>query len=359
MEKRDDTLRLGIIGCGNAAERWHLPALRQLADVRLVAAADIDPARVRRVGEKFDIEQQFTDYRAMIDRADIQAIAIITPTQSHAEPALDAIAAGKSVLIDKPLAMTLAECDRLIAAAESSPGKVMVGFNLRWHRLVQRARAIIESGALGEIKAVTGVYSHWHPGEKAQVWHKRRETGGGILFNEGVHHFDLWRSLLGTEVADIYAVSRPSEHFEDETSTIVARMTDGISASCTLVYESSPNNEIQILGRQGRLHLSLYRFDGLEFFPNSVYPGDVRERLRRIVAAAGKLPETLPVMFKGGDSALSYLAQWRHFADCVLHDRQPDCSLLDGRRAVEIALAAIESVSTNRPVAMTTGEEAS
>ena len=231
MEKRDDTLRLGIIGCGNAAERWHLPALRQLADVRLVAAADIDPARVRRVGEKFDIEQQFTDYRVMLDRADIQAIAIITPTQAHAEPAMAAIAAGKSVLIDKPLAMTPAECDRLIAAAASSPGKVMVGFNLRWHRLVQRAHAIIESGALGEIKAVTGVYSHWHPGEKAQVWHKRRETGGGILFNEGVHHFDLWRSLLGTEVADIYAVSRPSEHFEDETSTIVARMTDGNSGS--------------------------------------------------------------------------------------------------------------------------------
>ena len=359
MQKRDGTLRLGIIGCGNAAERWHLPALRQLADVRLVAAADIDAARVRRVGEKFGIEQQFTDYRAMLDRADIQAVAIITPTQSHAEPALAAIAAGKSVLIDKPLAMTLAECDRLVAAAESSPGKVMVGFNLRWHRLVQRARAIIESGALGEIKAVTGVYSHWYPGEKALVWKKRRETGGGILFNDGVHHFDLWRSLLGKEVADVYAVSRPSEHFEDETSTVVARMTGDISASCTLSYESSPNNEIQIYGRKGRLHLSLYRFDGLEFFPNSAYPGDVRGQLQRIVTFAGELPETLPVMLKGGDSDLSYLRQWRHFVDCVLHDRQPDCSLLDGRRALEIALAAIESVSTRNPVTMTHGGEAS
>jgi predicted dehydrogenase len=233
----------------------------------------------------------------------------------------------------------------------------MVGFNLRWHRLVRRARAIVESGALGEIKAIRGAYTHWHPGEKAQSWHRRRETGGGILFNEGVHHFDLWRYLLGEEVADVYAISRPSAHFEDETSTIVARLTNGVSASCLLSYESSPNNELEIFGRQGRLHISLYRFDGLVFYPNTTYPGTVGSRLQRLAAAAGELPETIPVMIKGGDSDLSYVRQWRHFVDCVRNDREPGCTLLDGKRAVETALAAIESVSTGRPVPMEQGEE--
>lgn len=350
MNNEPKKIGIGVIGCGKGAEMLHLPALSRLKDFRVLGIVDTDVDRLRYIGEMFRIEHRFTDYRPLLARDDTDAVAILTPPVLHAEMGVAALAMEKHVFIDKPLASNLSECDRLISQAAVTDKKKMMGFNFRWHRLVRQTRAVIQSRILGEIKSLRSTYTHWHPGNRAQAWHRKRDQGGGVLFNDAVHHIDLWRFLLGSEVSEVFSQSNPSEHYEDETSVMIARMTDEVILSAVFSFASSPNSEIELYGSEGRLHLCMYRFDGLGFCSHSQYPGDLTHRLQKAVTLLKGLPETLPVMWQGGDFNLSYLRMWQHFADCILRGQTPESSFLDGRRAVESALAAIESATSGKMV---------
>ena len=341
---------IGIIGCGKVAWERHLPALAHLKDARVVAAAEPDAARLKSVADRFGIAQRFTDYRALLDRNDVDAIAVLTPTGSHPEIGLAALDAGKHVLMEKPLALTLDECDRLIAGGAHSTKKSVVCFNLRWHRLVRRARAFIATGALGRIKAIRSTFAHYRLGFDAPDWHRKLALGGGVTLNDGVHHFDLWRWLLGSEVTRIFAASTPSEYFEDETSTVSAQMANGALASAVFTFKTSPASEVEIYGEAGRLYLSCYRFDGLEFFPHSIYPGNIADRVKKTLAAVKELPHAIRTARLGGDFQSTFCGLWRHFLDCIRRDHPSECTLQDGKRAVEIALAAVKSASSGEPV---------
>lgn len=335
------------------AEERHLPAASSLAEVRLVAAADPDPARLDGLAGRYRIPHRFTDYRALLDRRDIAAVAVLTPTPSHAEITLAALDAGKHVLLEKPLALTLAECDTLAARGSGSACKVVVCFNLRWHRLARRARALVTAGVLGRVKAVRSVYTHSRLGPGAPDWHRLIERGGGVTFNEAVHHFDLWRWLLAAEVDEIYSASVSSPYYEDETSAVTARLAGGGLASGLFTLRSSSTSDLEILGESGRLVLSLYRFDGLQFYPFDTYAGDMTDRLRKALASLGALPQALRARRQGGDFGATFTALWRHFCDCVERGQTPLCGIEDGRRGTQIAFAAVQSAASGRPVRIT------
>ena len=347
---RKENIRLGVIGCGKGAQEKHLPALKDMANVRVIAAADLNPDRLHDVVNRFGIEQKYTDYRRMLDRSDVDTVAVLTPTISHAEIGVAAISSGKHVFIDKPLALTLRECDELIGRAACSKIRGMVGFNHRWHRLIQRAEKFIQSGALGEIKTIRSVYTHWHPGAQSQDWHRKRKFGGGVVFNDAVHHFDLWRFLLKTEVVEVFSKGRNSEHFEDETNVITARLANGVLASGIFMFETNSNNELEIYGDLGKLYISCYHFDGLKFYPNSSYPGDISERLRKMAETIREIPQGIESLRWGGDSNMAFRSQWKHFIDCLLDDKPPSCTFSDGKCAVKIALGTIESVLSGKPI---------
>jgi len=352
MATRGDRIRLGIIGCGRVAEERHLPVLRRLPDFRVVAAADTDAARLGRFADGLGVANRFHDYRGLLDCSVVDAVAVLTPTQSHSEIGVAALDAGKHLLIEKPLALNLDECGQLIEHATHSPCKVVVGFNLRWHRLVRRARAFLETGRLGRIKAIRSTYTHDRTGENAPPWHRKRELGGGVSFNEGVHHFDLWTYFTGSEVEEVFAYSRPSAYYEDETNVTTARLAGGVLATAVLTFRTGPTSEVEIFGECGRLCLSLYRFDGLEFYPTSQYPGDLFGRLRQTAGTLKDLPEVFSALRRGGDFATSFEGLWRHFAACILRDEPSQCTLEDGKRALATALASVRSAGSGQPVSL-------
>ncbi len=343
-------IRLGLIGCGRVAEERHLPPLLSLPMFRVVATADLDPGRGKHLAQRLGTDLTFSDYRALLARSDVDAVAILTPTSSHAEIGTAALEAGKHVLVEKPVALTLPDCDRFIAAAVRSPCKVLVGLNLRWHRLVVKARLFLATGAMGRIKAVRSVYTHDRTGKGAPDWHRKLEVGGGVCFNEAVHHFDLWSYLCGAEVEEVFSFHEPSAFFEDETNVVAARLTGGVLATGVFSFRTGPLSEIEIYGELGRLHISLYRFDGMEFFPNSRYPGDLKGRLRTAFAAFADLPSAFPILRRGGDFQATFSGLWRHFSDCVLNDTSSQCTLQEGRNALRVALAAVRSANSGSPV---------
>lgn len=356
MSSERKTVRLGIIGCGRVAEERHLPALQNLKDVQVVAVADIDVDRLDFIANRFGIAQRFNDYGKLLDRSNIDAVGILTPTQSHAEIGLAALSANKHVLIEKPLALNLTECDQLIARGADSSCRVIVGFNLRWHRLIQRACEFIQTGALGRIKAIRSIYTHYRLGENAPEWHKKLEIGGGVSFNEAVHHFDLWRYLIKSEVEQIFSFSRPSSYFEDETHVTTAYLSNGVLATGIFTFKTSPNSEIEIYGDKGRLHLSLYRFDGFEFFSHDIYPGNIMNRLKKTMYTLVELPRAIPIMRRGGDFEATFYGLWQHFIDCIKREKASKCTLEDGKRALQISLASMESVSSRQPIQITVGK---
>lgn len=352
MSKLSKTINLGVIGCGIAAER-HLEVLARTSGIRVTAVADVDGERLARVAKRFGIAHTTADYRSLIGRGDVEAVVVAVPTQFHAEVGVAVLEAGKHLFMEKPLAATLEDCDRLVACGARARGRAMVGFNMRFHRLVRRAREMVQGGALGAVKAIKSSFTHWRTDPPA--WKKQRAAGGGVIANEGVHHLDLWRFLMGSGIVEVAAASQSSAELEDETTVVTARMANGALASGTFSLKTSPGNEIELFGERGRLCVSLYRFDGLEFFSNQTLPGDIGDRLRKLAATAMELPRLVPTLRKGGDFVASYDAEWRHFLDCVREGRAPDCTLEDGRRAVEAALAAVESVRSGRVVPMTRG----
>ena len=343
-------IRLGIVGCGTVTDHHHLAALRRVPGAQVVAVVDVNPARLELIANRFRIEHRYSDYRALLARNDIDAVAVITPTQFHAEIALAALDAGKHLFVEKPVALTLEDCQLLIKRAARSLCQVTIGFNLRWHRLVRQMRDLVLSGMLGKIHALRSTYTHWRENEGVPEWHRVHAQGGGIILNETVHIFDLWRFVLGREVTQVCADTQGSPFYEDETSVITARLTDDVLASGTFSLKTSPHCEVEIFGEAGRLYLSLHRFDGLEFYSNQTFAGNMSNRWQntwRAIRASHRIIENLR---RGGDMEDTYRAEWQHFIDCIRQAKPPECSLVDGMRAVQVALGVIESDLNRQPI---------
>jgi myo-inositol 2-dehydrogenase/D-chiro-inositol 1-dehydrogenase len=345
------SLRLGVIGCGRAAIQRHLPQIIRLGTADIVAAADPDPIRLAAVGDRFHIPNLYSDVHTLLDEIEVDVIAVIAPVTSHAEIVLAGLDAGKHVFVEKPMCATLEEADQIREKACRIDRKVLVGLNFRYHRLVQQARALLRQKALGQVEAIRSVFSSVH--EEPSHWQTRRYSGGGALFDQGIHLFDLWRFLLESEVEDVFAMSR-SGPWEDETATVSAKLANGVLATATCSERSGENCEIEIYGREGRLNVSCYRFDGLEFFPKGSIPGNGRGRVSAFTRTLKQLPTALTQLRQGGDVLASYGEQWRHFLEAIRLDRPMACSVDDGRRAMEIAFAAMASASSGRPVKMAT-----
>ncbi len=346
------SVRLGIAGCGRATREHHLPALSALPEFTVVAVADTDTKRMEEAATRFSIPARFGSCRELLESGRVDAVAVATPTPVHAEIGLDVLRAGKHLFMEKPLAMTAAECDRLVEAAAGGRTAALVAHNSRWHRLALRARDIVRSGALGEIRAIRSVYTHAHHNPGQKHWHATRAAGGGVTFNDGVHHFDLWRYLLDTDIVRVCCDSIESAAFEDDTSIVSARLANGALASAVLSFSTSPNSEIEIFGERASLLLSLYRFDGLEVVPRNSLPGSAATRVRNAINSVCSLPQGLAAFRRGGEFDATYRSMWRDFARCILRGAAPACTLEDGRAAVAAAAACVESARCGRAVSV-------
>lgn len=338
-------IKIGIVGCGRATTVLHLPALQFVPGAKVVALADPDREALHRASKQLAVEQCVSDYRVLLDNPTIEAIAICAPAQFHVEIALAALDADKHLFIEKPLALTLEECDRLIERAAGLPLKVMLGFNTRWHRLAREARTLFQQGTVGPLEVVRSVLTSCH--KDLPEWRKRRISGGGVLLEMAMHHFDLWRYLLSEEIVETSAHSR-SGTWEDESATVTARLSSGALASATFAECTSQNNSIEIYGRSGSLCVSFYRFDGLETATTSEIPGNIQARIRGLRKFAEELPKAITTNRQGGEWRQSYVEEWRHFVGSVRTGRSVECGLEDGRRALAVALAAMESAATGK-----------
>ena len=329
-------------------ETHHLAALRRVRGVEAVALSDVDAARLSRVADAYGVARRYADWRGLLDDACVDAVAVCVPPALHAEIAPAAIDAGKHVFIEKPLALALDDCDLIARRAASVAGlKAAVGFNMRRHRLVREARERAARGELGRVKLVRTVFAS---GSRAHAdnpaWRTRRESGGGAIFELGTHHFDLVRFMLGREVLEVYA----SSDERDETSIVTLKMDGGVQVSASFSEGTCEGHELEFYGERGWLRVSCYRADGIERLDAGQYAGSLRARVNGLARTLRALPRMFVQSRRGGDYVSSYAEEWRHFAEAVRGRAEVCATLEDGRRALEIALAAHESSRTGRAV---------
>jgi len=264
-------LRLALLGGGAIARSVHLPLLRAMPGVQIVAVADADERlrqeAVRLAGET---ARPLADYRDALALPEVEAVVVALPTNLHAAAASAAFAAGKHVYLEKPIAGNVEEARRLLDAwSQASECIGMVGFNYRFNPLYTRLRQRLDAGAVGALTAVRSVFAT--PTANALPdWKRRTESGGGVLLDLASHHIDLLRFFTGREIAEVSAMAL-SQRSEEDSALINLRLraVGGATAVAQILVSlcAADDDRWEFYGDGGRLAVDRYESVEARFLP--------------------------------------------------------------------------------------------
>lgn len=203
-------LKAGILGCGSIAWQRHAHEYSLNPDTELVGCFDLNPDRAAALAEKFHCRVYATADELIADPS-IDAVSVCVANAYHAENAVKALEHGKHVLSEKPMAVTLADCERMAAAAKTSGKRLLLDHNQRLAPAHKKAKELLDSGALGRIISFSSTFGHrgpemWSMDKSANTWFFRKDTAAfGSMADLGIHKIDLMRYLVGGKVESVYA----------------------------------------------------------------------------------------------------------------------------------------------------------
>ena len=336
MTKSTDALPLGLIGCGTMGGS-HARQMAAVPDLRLAAACDVDEAKARATAEAAGGDVAVcTDVGQLLSRADIPAVLVATPNFTHHDLVLRALSAGKDVFCEKPMALTVADCDEMIAAAERHGRRLMVGQVLRLITVFSTVRQLVYDDVIGRpfaMRVLRCSARRAGDGPWRASWRHKRENAGGVLFEVNVHEFDFMRAILG-EAAEVSAMAenftRPAYDYEDHIVVTIRFRSGALAVLESSVATAIGTTEGLITGERGSIQY------------------DWGENTIAYRPVGGERVE-VPVERDAGRSIQNELSS---FARWVLHDEPPVVTSDDGRRAVQLAEAAYRSVHEKRTIAI-------
>lgn len=281
MHQRN-VVRLGVIGCGWLTQHVHLPALANLPGATVVALADPDPGRRTRVQHLAPSASQHARLEDLLASRAVDAVIIATPTGLHADLACQAFAAGTHVYLEKPVASTLPEALRVLAAWRAAGAIGMVGYNFRRNPIFLAAQHRVREGQLGPLRAIQGSF-HVSAGA-VSGWRSDPAAGGGVLLDLLSHHIDLVAALTGDRIASV-ACQLGARHAPEDEAAATLVTASGVTAQLTASYASGVHvNRFDLIGEHGHLVVDL-----LEARPREVArrpgPGARVHRLRHALGA--------------------------------------------------------------------------
>lgn len=335
------TVRFGLIGCGRVAPR-HAQSLVQLPETELVAVADIREDRARRFSAEYGA-QAYTDYDAMLARPDIDAVTVCVPSGLHAQVAIEVLQAGKHVLVEKPIALNLADADRMIATAREAGLKLGVVLQNRYNSPVQQVRTLIDQGRLGKLY-LGSVCVRWYRPQSyyEDGWHGTLSMDGGALMNQSIHHLDALQWFMGP-VASVYAYTATLAHKmeSEDVGVAVVRFRSGALATVegsTLTWPQNLEGSVALFGERGSVkiggtalsRITLWKVDG------------ELEREAEILTSQRVDPPTV--------YGYSHREVIHEFARALLEGREPCTPGPEARKSLALVLAIYESARIGREV---------
>lgn len=367
-----DKINIGVIGAGmrsGLAKHWHKPE----ENTYVAAVADISNENMDEFKNKVNPNcDTFNDYKELLNREDIDAVAITTPDYLHEEHATAALEAGKHVYCEKPLAITDEGCNKIIETAKKTGNHLMVGFNMRYMPMFQTMKGIVDSGKIGDIKAVwvrhfVGLGGYFYYLD----WHAYRENTTSLLLQKGSHDIDIIHWITGayTEKVsafgglDFFGDSRPDQIDDqvnsdydkleagdiderafrkdidvEDNNVVIMQLENGIKASYLQCHFTPDyHRNYTFIGTKGRME-------------NSEPDGEVYVKTRKSDSWEAMSNQVYNVKdIEGGHGGSDPLI-CNDFINLIRYGKQPKATPLDGRMSVATGCAAAESMRSNGKV---------
>ena len=327
-------IRIGVIGAGRIG-RYHASVLDALGEFELAAIGDINQEFANDVASRYRTENRSID--SIISDADIDAIAICSSTDTHVELSIAAAKAGKAIFCEKPISLDLNEVDRAIEAVQNAGTKYMVGFNRRFDPGHLAVRKAVQDGTIGELHSV-----HIVSRDSAAPPVSYVRTSGGMFLDMTIHDFDMAGYIAGSDVVEVFAkgASRVNPEIgaagDIDTAKILLTHADG-------TYTTIDNSREAAYGYDQRLEA--FGSKGAAISDN------VTEHNATLWTKPGSSGPRIADFFIQRYTE-AYRAEWLAFAKYVEQGGESPVSIEAGRKPVVIALAAMQSMKENRPVAV-------
>lgn len=310
-------MRIGLIGAG-AVAKYHVEAALALPGARFTAICDLDESAAARAAKGVDGVQFFTDYRALVESDDVDAVIVNTPHALHLPMAIDAARAGKHVLVEKPMATSLADCDLMQEETAAAGVKLAVGHIQHFLPDKVAARALLEQGELGEVVMIRDQRStDYRPGTRPEWFFSRPIAGGGALINIGGHCLDRALWFGGAPAVEVSASVAQRFGVSVETDgTIALRLANGVGVTIAVVSDPPARSDLlAIVCERGVIEAdprvgTLVRVDGHTRVVRDPDAGDIQQ------AFTAQLADFLGVI--DGDAPAVPLEHARHVVELVL-----------------------------------------
>jgi predicted dehydrogenase len=341
----NNLLRFALIGCGRIAPK-HAESLVALNDqAHLVAVCDTVAERRDEFARKYNA-RPYEDYKDVLACDDIDAVSIATPSGNHAEIGIAAARAGKHVLVEKPMSMTLPQADALIDECRKGGVKLGVIHQNRYNKAIILLRQALEEGRFGNLTHGQATV-RWNRNDNYYLqapWRGTREQDGGVLMNQSIHNIDLLQWMLGP-VDSVFGFTRTAMRpieMEDVAGAVLRFQNGaiGVIEAASTIYPTNIEETLNIFGETGSVivgGIAVNRIETWEFPDND-------EEKKRIFADQEGDP---PSVYGFGHRELM-----EDFIQAVQGDRKPAVDGEEGRKAMEIILAVYHCQETGVPVTL-------
>jgi 1,5-anhydro-D-fructose reductase (1,5-anhydro-D-mannitol-forming) len=326
-----DPIGWGIAGTGRIAGTEIAPAITAAANSTLAAVSSRDSLRARDFATQHGAASAYGDFRAMLDDPAVDAVYIATPNSLHADQVVQAAEAGKHVLCDKPLATTVSDAERAVAACRAADVRLGVTFQTRNHEGMSDVRQLLADGEIGAVRLVQIEVS---PGRALPGGWRTDPSlaGAGVMNNLGVHAYDLLRYLLGAEVVEATSVVDVEPGFAVDTMALALLRFDTGTLAYVNANQSVPNSQP---------NLSIYGTEGTVLGRNVTRPN-----LTGSISVLGRSGSTERQVSTAG----AFVTTIARFADAVLRGADPDPSGHDALRSAQLTDALARSAREGRSV---------
>jgi len=342
-------IRVGLVGCG-AISTQHLEAISALPDLSLAGVVSASEERARTVGERWDVPWT-TRLEDLLGRDDVDAVTIATPSGLHPAQALAALRSGRHAIVEKPIALSVADADAVVAEGRERGLVVATISQRRFEPAVRALRQAIEAGALGRVSLIIaeGLYHRPQSYYDSAPWRGTRELDGGVLMNQAIHVIDLVRWMGGPVASVSGHVATLGHRMEaEDTASVSLRFANGTLGEIVATTCASPEFPVELRVYGDRGHVRIAGEQVVEWDVPGIPAPAVGDDGTAALASRPGVGATQT----WGTSAIGYLRQDADFVDAVRSGRPPAVTGEDGRNAVEIITAAYEADRAGRAVVL-------
>ena len=334
------SVKIGIIGCGKIAQVRHIPEYLANPHAEVYGFYDINAGRAESLAEKYK-GKAYPSWESMLADPEITAVSVCAANHVHGEITVAALKAGKHVLCEKPMAVSLEECEVMVKAAEESGKYLMIGQNQRLASAHEKARSLIALGAIGRILTFRTTFGHsgpesWSIDPGSKVWFfDKSKAAMGVMADLGIHKTDLIQYLLGSRIVKVQAMLTTLDKKDavgnpisvDDNAICIYQMENGVTGTMTAswTYYGAEDNTTVIYGTKGELRL----------YDDPVYA------LRQINADGTRIDYRLDRIQTNDNQTASGVID--RFITCLTEEKEPEISGKNVLHAMKAVFAAIES----------------